>query len=273
MMRPIDFHFFNHQVSFSKSHSPKIHTLPRLPPQPKMTAPEMDRMSKPRSGLSSLPQELRDHIYEYLLATTFLVKNPHAGETSSSLPLHPHTDLAILHVSRSIHREAKRVLYRQCHFHFNAFSVRSPPLHEEIEHIPDLTLLQDITLHLDTGAAFLLGYNKLELVRSGTMLINHFANLDSGVPRRHCLVEIEFILDFSFLFGAYKAARDFKDALGSLTGFKIVEVKIGHLQKRRLEYMFPLYKALDERLTMTLGEGEGGYNEGRFCLIYRPQRG
>lgn len=206
-----------------------------------MTPPETNNIAEPRSGFLSLPQELRDHIYEYLLATTFLVKNPHAGEISSFLLLHQHTFLAILRVSRLIHEEAKRVLYREGDFHFNAFSVRSPPLHEEIEHIPDLTQLQDITLHLDTGVAFLLGYDKLDLVRSGTMLINHFAKLDLGVPRKRCLVKIEFILDASFLFGPHKTAAEFKDALGCLTGFKTVEVRVGHLQKRRLEYMLPLY--------------------------------
>lgn len=233
-------------------------------------------MSEPRSTLLSLPQELRDHIYEYLLTTTFLVENPRPGEIPSSLPLHQHTHLAILHVSRSTYEEAMRVLYRHGHFRFNAFSAGSPPLHEAFENMSAITLLQDITLRLDVGTAFSFDYFKLQFAGVATMLVNHIAKLDPGVPRKRCVVEIEFVLDQAFLLGLFKTAGDFKDALGCLTGFNTVEVKLGHLKMRLggvVESMIPLYNALDERLATTLGEGKGRYKKGHFCLVYHPRRG
>ena len=236
---------------------------------------EMSPISTPGSPFLSLPQELRDHIYEYLLATTFLVKNPHAGNSSSSLPLHQLTDLAILHVSRSIHGEAKKVLCNQGHFRFLAFSTRSPPLHEAIEHIPDFALLQDFILHFNTGAAWLLGYDRLDVVRSGTVLVSHLARLDPGVPRRRFSMEMEYILDANFFFGVFgdhAIAKYPKDAWDFLTGFKIVELKIGHLQPRPLGWILQ-YEALVEKLAMTLGEGKEGYDEGWLCLTYHPRRG
>lgn len=53
-------------------------------------------------------------------------------------------------------------------------------------------------------------------------------------------------------------------------------MKIRNLQVRRggtLDFMISLYNAFHKRLAVTLGEGEGGYDEeGRFCLVYHPQR-
>lgn len=216
-------------------------------------------MPEPRSALLLLPQELRDQIYKDLLTTTtFLVENPRNGEI---LP----------------YEEAKRVLYRHGHFHLNAFTAGSPPLHEEIENIPDITLLQDITINLDVGTAFSLGYEKAKFAGSATMLINYIARLDPAFPGKRCVVVIELVLDASFLLGLVMTAGRFKDALGRLTAFRTVEVKIGHLRMRLggdLDCMAPLYNALDERLAMTLGGGEKGCDEeGRFCLVYHPRRG
>ncbi|KAL9126825.1 MAG: hypothetical protein Q9175_007853 [Cornicularia normoerica] len=235
-----------------------------------MARTKTTQKSKPRSATLSLPRELRDHIYKYLLTTTFLVETRFARDISSSLPLRPHTRLAILNVSRSTHEEAKRVLYKHGIFRFDAFSADAPPLHEEIGNVPAVTLLQDITLHFDTGTAFSIGHNWMGVVRSATMLINHFAKLDPSARRTRIVVEVIAVFAAEAFLEPSKTAGDFKDALGHLAGFQTVEVKIGHVKMKRLECMVPLYKALDEKLAMTLGNGEGGYEEGRFCLVYHP---
>lgn len=49
---------------------------------------------------------------------------------------------------------------------------------EEIKNVTAVPLLQQITLHLDVGAAFLLGYIKIDFARSAAMLIDHFAKLN-----------------------------------------------------------------------------------------------
>lgn len=235
----------------------------------------MNHTLEPRSALLSLPQEVRDLIYGLLLTTTFSVKNPRAGEIPSSLPLHQHPHLAILHVSRSMYEEAKRSLYRLGHFRFHAFSAGSPPLHEGVEKLPALAFLQDVTINLDVGTAFSFDYEKPRFGTVAAMLINHFARLDASVQRKRCVVEIDFVLDASFLIGLCSPAGYFKDALGCLTRFKTVEVKMGHLQMRLgggVEGMIPLYDALDKRLAKTLGEGKGRLEERRFCLEYHPRR-
>ena len=109
------------------------------------------------------------------------------------------------------------------------------------------------------------------------MLISYLARLDPAFPGKRCVVVIELVLDASFLLGLVMTAGRFKDALGRLTAFRTVEVKIGHLRMSLggdLDCMAPLYNALDERLAMTLGGGEEGCDEeGRFSLVYHPRRG
>lgn len=178
-------------------------------------------MLEPRSAFLSLPQELRDYIYEYLLITTFLVKVPHTGGISSCLQLHQHTHLAILNVSRSTYEEAKRVLYRDGQFRFDIFSADSPPLHKDINNMQAITNLQDIILRLNVCEALKIGYNRLDIVRFATMRINYFAKSNPGVPRIRCVVEFGSILDVNYLMESPRAVEAFKDALGHLTGFKL----------------------------------------------------
>lgn len=230
-------------------------------------------MARPRSAFLSLPQELRDHIYEYLLTTTFLVKNPRTKQTSSSLQLHPNTHLAILNVSRSTHKEAKRALYRHGHFLFNNLSSCGPLLHEVIDSMPAITLLQNITLHINVGAIF---HDELVFAKSATGLINSFADLDPGVPRKRCVVEIEPFLSHSC--GTYNTATDLTDALGRLMGFKTVEVTVGYsgfrwFSRSAEEFMKPLLDALDETLTKNFGKVKKGSDKRCFCWIYHPHRG
>lgn len=231
-------------------------------------------MGAPGSALLQLPRELRDHIYRCLLAKTFLVENACAGETSAPPPAR---HLAILGVSKATYEEAKRVFYRYGRFRFDLFKAGSPaPPQEILLGIPAIPLLQDVVLRLDVGAAFGLGLSKPDFAAVATKLVNAFARCDSGVPRRRCVVEIECVLDTAFLVGSCRTAHGFKEALGRLTGFKTVEVKMRTLPMRRrliLDRLFPLYDALDERLAMTLREGKVGHREGYPRLVYHPRRG
>lgn len=241
-----------------------------------MNPPEINQMGAPRSALLQLPQELRDEIYKHLLAKTFLVKNPCAEKTSESLPLRQPYHLAILRVSRSTYEEAHRVFHRHGRFRFNVFAARSPHLHEGIEKIPAISLLQDITLRLDVGAALLLGLLKIDFAAAATKFINHFASFDSLVPRKRCAVEIEFVLDTAFLLEPGRTGHDFRNALGRLTGFETVEVQMVNLPMRRnlkLDCLFPLYDTLNERFAMTLGTGKLEFGEEHFRLVYHPRRG
>lgn len=104
--------------------------------------------------------------------------------------------------------------------------------------------------------------------------------MDRDVPRKRCVVDTELFLDaVPRLFRPYNSAIDLTDALGRLTGFKVVEVKVGYADLRwRLtmaeEHMRPLHDALNERLAMKLGEVKTDYDKGRACCwTYHPRRG
>ncbi len=232
-------------------------------------------MSKRRSPFLSLPRELRDHIYGYLLTTTFLVKVPRTGEVPSPLQLHRHANLGILNVSRSTHEEAKRVLYRYGHFRFDMFSADSPYLHRTINSTPAIADLHSIILHFDLGGALMQGYTNLEVDEFAPMLLRDFAKLHPGVPRSRCVVEFECRHSLLDLLDSSKTPEDFKDALGQLTGFKTVALKIKH---RELEwgmgfgYMIPQYNALNEDLARSLGKGEGGCDGEGYRLVYHPRK-
>ena len=240
---------------------------------------EIDQMARPRSVFLSVPQEMRDNIYECLFLTrTFVVKNPRTKETSSSLHLHPDTHLAILNVSRSTHKEAKRALYRHGDFLFSDLSLEWPPLlHEVIDKMPAITLLQHITLHVDVGALF---YDELVFGETAMKFINCFADLGPGVgiPRKLCAVEIElFCGGAPRSFDPCGTATGLTDALGRFTGFQTVEVTVRYssLQWRLRpgeEDMEPLHHALDETLTKKFGKVKKGSDKRCFCWIYHPHR-
>lgn len=241
-----------------------------------MSPQEIDQMTTLKSTFLSVPQEMRDHIYEFVfLTTTFLVKNPRTKEVSSSIQLHPNTHLAILNVSRPIYEEAKRVLYRNGHFRFNNLVSDRPLLHEVIHSMPAITLLQDITLPIVILVGILDNLGSGEMA---TTLINSFAELDPGVTRKRCVVEIEIVRDpVARFWRRSNTAVDVTNALGRLTGFKTVEVKLGYSLhwgdgpgKRRVK---SLREALSESLTMKFGEAEKGSDERCFCWIYHPHRG
>lgn len=83
-------------------------TFSQDPPKTTVTPPRMNLTPETKSALLPLPRELRDCIYGYLLTETFSVKTLGTGGPSSSLPLHRHTHLSILNVSKSTYEEAKR---------------------------------------------------------------------------------------------------------------------------------------------------------------------
>ena len=236
---------------------------------------------KPRSATLSLPKELRDHVYKYLLRTdTYFVRNIYAGGRASSLPLQVFSRPALLDVSKSTRQEAKQALYRNGEFLFDAFFAQPPPPFDGIKDFPGIELLQKITLHFDTGihpwySRYPMGVTiRTDAVGCATKLIDHFAKLDYGVPRTRFVVDLEarsLIKDF---LGADDDAGNFKDALSRLTGFKKVEVKLFWDERRYPLSIFPLVEELDKNLTMTLGDGEIDSEEcfegGRSCLVYRP---
>ena len=232
-------------------------------------------MSEPKSPFLSLPRELRDHIYGYVLTTTFLVKVPGTGEVPSPLQLHQHSNLGILSVSRSTHEEAKRVLYRYGHFRFDIFSADLPSLHEKINSTPAIADLRSIILHFDLDGALMQGYTMLEVDKFAPMLLRDFAKLHPDVPRSRCVVEFECRFSLTDLLDSYKTPGDFKNALGQLTGFKTVVLKIKHRELQwgmGFGYMIPQYNALNEDLARTLGKGEGGCDGEGYRLVYHPRK-
>ena len=237
---------------------------------------------KPKLATLPLPRELREHVYGYLLRTdTFFVRNIYAGGSASLLPLQVFTRPAILDVSMSTRQEAKRALYRNGEFLFDAFLALPPPPFDGIKDLPGIGLLQKITLHFDTGinawySRYPIGVTThTDAVGSATKLVDHFANLCYSVPRTRLVVNLiadSIIEDF---LGAGDDAGNFKDALSRLTGFKKVEVKMSWDEMRYPLSIFPLVQQLDKNLTMTLGDGEidceEGFEGGRSCLVYHPR--
>lgn len=231
-----------------------------------MIPPQTNQAPKTKSALLPFPRELRDYIYEYLLTDTFSVKTLRTGKPSLSLPLRPHSHLAILNVSRSTYEEAKRVLYKHARFRFDAASAYSPRLREEIRKFPAIEMLQDITIYLDIRVEMSRGYpvvgwgrrfsrhskcarllrpffgeevsnqsathrsrgwdDKAQLVESATTLINYFAGLDSIVPRKRCVVETVFISTMDLLYSSTRELVQLRDAICRLTGFRVVELKM-----------------------------------------------
>ncbi len=231
-------------------------------------------MSESRPPFLSLPRELRDHIYGYLLTTTFLVKVPRTEEVTSPLQLHRHTNLGILNVSRSIHEEAKRVLYRYGHFRFDIFSANSPYLHRTINSTPAIANLHTIILRFGLGAACTQGYAQLGIDEFAAMHIRDFAKLHLGAPHSYFVFEFRSAFAFTYLMDSDMTSGDCKDALGQLTGFKTVVLRIRHSERESgagLDYMISQYNAFNEDLAKALGKGEGGCDGEGYRLVYHPR--
>ena len=241
----------------------------------------MSKMPETKSALLPLPRELRDCIYQYLLTSKFYVMIPRPQDVCSSAPLIRQPELAILIVSRSTYDEAKRVLYRHGRFHLSALRTGLPPLHQEIRRIPGLENLQDIIIHVDPRVGSGLGHGNTKVIEYGTALINYFAELDSGVQRKRCVIQVDFFKAWDFLDVALEITDGFKDAIGRLTGFKAVKLKISYFNelmgpRRRLlgqrQVLNTLCTSLDEMLAMKLGKGKQVHGMKDHSWIYHPQQ-
>lgn len=156
-----------------------------------------------------------------------------------------------------------------------------PPLNQEIRRIPGLEQLQDIVIHIDPCTGRFHGYDHTQVIESGTALINYFAGLDSGIQRKSCKVQVGFVSAYDFLDVALEITDRFKDAIGRLTGFKAVELKItyyneimgprGRLSGPR-QVLNKLCTSLDGMLALKLGKGEQVNGGKDHSWIYHPQQ-
>ena len=245
-----------------------------------MGSQAIDQMPRPKSAFLSLPQELRDHIYEYLLTTTMiLLRKPYIfKEVPPVVRYRPNTHLAILNVSRSTYEEGRRVLYRNGHICFDNFTLSGPHLYDEFDSTPAIKLLQNITLHIGAGAII---RDEVVFGKMAARLIDSFADSspEAGVPRKRCVVEFVLVHDgIPRPVDTYITTADLTDTLGRLTRFKTVEVAVwySHLRYRlhsAKELVRPLQDAFDGRLTTKLGEVEKGIDKRCFRWIYHPYKG
>ena len=248
------------KASFSKHH-----TSPYFSYKATISHQEMSKVPETKSALLPLPRELRDCIYEYLLTRHVHVMNPGTQGVSSSAPLLRQPKLAILLVSRPTYDEAKRVLYRHGHFHFSLFWAGLPPLFQGIRPIPGLEKMQAITIHVEPRIGSGLGHDNTKVIEYGTALINYFAGLDSGVQRKRCVIDVGFYTAWDLVDVALEITDGFKDAIGRLTGFKAVKLKISYFneltgsRRRTLgpkQVLNTLCTSLDEMLALKLGKGK-----------------
>lgn len=92
----------------------------------------------------------------------------------------------------------------------------------------------------------------------------------SSIPRSTCIVQIPFHPTAGFLLWA-----SFVNALGKLTGFETVVVKLAPMYDGSRTAKFPQYDKLDGHLKVLLG---GAREEGRhfedkyYCMAYHPRR-
>ena len=239
-------------------------------------------MSETKSAVLPLPRELRDCIYEYLLTTRrFHVMNPRPQDVFSSAPLVRRPELAILIVSRSTHDEAKRVMYKHGRFQISALRIGSPPINLEVLRLPGLEQLQDIVIHVDPHAGRHYGYEDTKVIECGTVMINFFAGLDSSIQRKRCKIQVRFVRAWDLLDAVLEITDGFKDAVGRLTGFKTVQLKISYFDeligpRRRLSgprrVLNTLCTSLDEMLALKLGKGEQVNGRTEHSWVYHPQQ-
>ena len=238
-----------------------------------MNPPQTNQTPETKSALLPVPRELRDCIYEYLLTDIFVVKTLWTGEPSSSPSLHWNPLLFILYVSKSTYEEAKIVLYKHGQFCFDAMSVYSPRLPEEIRNVPALEMLQDIYLEITVDRTG--GWDfKDKFVESATTLLNYLAGVNSSVPRKRCVVETVSISALEFSGSSSSALIQLRDAICRLTGFQVVELKMWDMLgiwDDLAAYLATLFACLGEMLMTRLGK-ERNYGQENVRCIFYPQR-
>lgn len=225
-----------------------------------------------------LPQELRDYIYEALFFTIY--NHPRPGDPvyqicPSSGKVYIETveqcqsdRLAILQVSKSIHEEAKPIFYKYGTFRFEfpkANTTFRPSFLNTVN-------LQNIIIDLDFRTIYSSRLGDKETAN----LVKHFAQPETTLPRQSCTVRIHFTDGLEFAWEWLEDSDALVDAVGGLTGFKTVSVKIAHLiWDREKEWPLTAYEDLWTRWEGTLGKRkEFGWDDAVWLSqTYHPWAG
>ena len=235
----------------------------------------------------SLPRELRNEIYKHLLTGTYnnndvpkrtdfqttLSTRRRAVRTLPPQHRYPHPQLAILLVSKSIHEESKYILYRCGTFAFEVFKTYDMLNQRSLK---ETAYMQNVIIDVEVRDPVKItshprrSHWKNEVASE---VISHFgAHSDSNMPRASCVVKIRLDALAYPLFDFRRIAKRFYDALGSLTGFRYVEVRITRASVRNTRRISRASE-MGKYLKGKLGRMEEGIEEGCFCMIYHPQRG
>lgn len=202
-----------------------------------------------RLGLLDLPPELRLMIYRYLLV------HPHTLDRSSIAPgYRPFVN--ILRTSRTIHREALDILYRENQF-ANCLWPSGYPILPSPPQIIDM--IQNIYVDI-----FLM-YN-IFLVKKFMKYVHQFGN--RFIIRGTLTVDFVFLVHFDRpLEDNIFPVRWFRIALGRFTNFRTVEL---HAYTRGIgEPLFDVLEYLKTALEPVLGYAEDGMREAN-CLRFHP---
>lgn len=105
-------------------------------------------------------------------------------------------------------------------------------------------------------------------LQSTTSTLHFFSG--PGIDRTVCVVQVHFAMSANFLLEA-----SFLDALGKLTAFKTVVVRLQFMdadEETVRRFKPSTYKTLGEYLKVTLGVEEAGKfdEDGCYCLTYHP---
>lgn len=197
----------------------------------------------------SLPQELRDRVYDSHLSATynhclpdssklwvfpFIRKTPHF----QGLQERHFGGLAILLVSKSVHEEAKLILYKCGTFFFNVPQAIAALRHSLLSTAD----LQNIIIDLDFDIIFSSLHSQ-----DATDLVKHFAQQNSTLTRRSCEVQFRFVSETDFLLGEMGEVKALKDAIGELKGFRTALVKVARSRwklRKMMEHVLPFDEEL-----------------------------
>lgn len=257
---------------------------------------------KPK-GFMSIPRELRDQIYSYLLVSTFRVNTspsmrycqplepngayhePDPIYESTEAPLYtfemPSNRIAILQVNKAISEEAKETLYKHSTFVFD-INGSEQSFKLKFDHLKALDSMQRIGISLDLKQAGQIpGWNGLaagvETIEAVTCLLYHF--VEYPVNRDTCIINILYDSSVQFLI------NDFWHILACPVAFRTVEFRIEHPWTYQRKCCFgpslgwsiehsslPNFHQLDQYLRPEFGPGECGYDGNSvFIMRYHPR--
>lgn len=241
----------------------------------------------------SLPQELRDRVYEYGLSATY----EHCLPNLSKIPTFPSTSknsyleelqqrqygfLAILLVSKFVHEEAKLMFYKCGTFAFHVRVKTPPPGHSLL----NTANLQNIVIEIDFYGVFppfSPSPCRDGRAKHATALVKHFAQSNTTPARASFVVKVEGTWNVCFLSGYEMGeAKAFMDAIGGLTGFKTVSVKFDRLawgpdrsDTSWSQAIVPHHEKVGAYLEGSLGRTEAEWSDEElcFCLTFHPRQG